>query len=387
MPKKITIGINASNIRSGGGVTHLTEILAALEPKDFSIKRVIVWGYRYLLDKCPQRPWLDKVFCEELEGPFWRRYGWQKYRLEKLARDCDVLFVPGGVYSGKFRPYVTMAQNLLPFMPQERRRYGLSIMFLRLVLLKYLQKNTFRFAKRIIFPSKSAQQIILTGQDRDTHSSIVHHGMAQNFYSLPRPNRVVTQERPFRFLYVSIIDVYKHQWHVAEAVAKLRQKGLPVVLDLVGPVNDRAKIRLDAALFHLDPDSKFLFHHGAVPHEKLYRWYQRADGFVYASSCESFGLTLLEAMAAGLPVACSDRTAMPEILGDAGLYFDPEDPESIARVLEELVTNAKLRAQKAKQAFERAKTFSWEKCARETFKFIVKVLDQEMISSKAGKKV
>ncbi len=384
--RKITIGINASNIHSGGGVTHLTEMLAALDPAAFSIERVIVWGYRYILEKCPQRPWLEKVFCPELEGRFYRRYNWQRYKLEKRARDCHILFNPGGFYDGGFRPVVTMAQNLLPFMPAERRRYGLSFMFFRLVLLKYMQQRTFIKSNGVIFPSRAAKQAVIADRAFSFPARIIPHGMAQDFYIQPRPDRIVTPKRPFRFLYVSIIDVYKHQWHVAEAVTKLRQKGLPVVLDMVGPAYTAAKIRLDAAMLKMDPDGEFLFYHGAVAHDKLYRWYRRADGFVYASSCETFGLTLLEAMASGLPVACSDRTAMPEVLGDAGLYFDPEDPDSIAPALEVLVTHPALRKQKAQEAFERAKTFSWEKCARETFGFIVNVLEQEKRSPKgAGK--
>ena len=75
---------------------------------------------------------------------------------------------------------------------------------------------------------------------------------------------------------------------------------------------------------------------------------------------------LLEAMAAGLPIASSNRGPMPEILGESGVYFDPEQPEQIAAALEELLRDPSLRAHRAQAAYERAATYSWRRCAGET---------------------
>ncbi len=85
---------------------------------------------------------------------------------------------------------------------------------------------------------------------------------------------------------------------------------------------------------------------------------------------------LLEGMAAGLPIACSDRGPMPEVLGDAGVYFNPEDPASIAKAIRHLIESPELREQKAQAAFQRAQQYSWARCAEETFGFLVCVLDE-----------
>jgi glycosyltransferase involved in cell wall biosynthesis len=79
---------------------------------------------------------------------------------------------------------------------------------------------------------------------------------------------------------------------------------------------------------------------------------------------------LLEGMAAGLPIACSDRGPMPEVLGGAGVTFDPERPEDIARALRTLAEDDALRRRCAEAASERARLFSWQRCARETLAFI-----------------
>jgi glycosyltransferase involved in cell wall biosynthesis len=79
---------------------------------------------------------------------------------------------------------------------------------------------------------------------------------------------------------------------------------------------------------------------------------------------------LLEAMAAGLPIACAKRGPMPEILGESGVYFDPEQPREIADAVRTLANDAGLRAECARRASERARHYSWERCASETLAFI-----------------
>jgi glycosyltransferase involved in cell wall biosynthesis len=95
-----------------------------------------------------------------------------------------------------------------------------------------------------------------------------------------------------------------------------------------------------------------------------------ADIFVFASSCENMPNTLVEGMAGGLPIACSNRGPMPEVLLHGGTYFDPEDAASIAGAIEELVENRNLRASNARRAAERATLFSWERCSTETWRFM-----------------
>ena len=79
---------------------------------------------------------------------------------------------------------------------------------------------------------------------------------------------------------------------------------------------------------------------------------------------------LLEKMAAGLPIACSIRGPMPEILGDAGVYFDPENTEEIKEAVRELISRPDLRTKKAEGGFSRAKKFTWKRCADQTFAFL-----------------
>lgn len=96
-----------------------------------------------------------------------------------------------------------------------------------------------------------------------------------------------------------------------------------------------------------------------------------------ASSCENMPNILLETMASGLPIACSNLGPMPEVLGDAGVYFDPEQPEEIARALCELIESPQLRTKLVQASYQRAQQFSWQRCADETFRFLVAVTHRQ----------
>ena len=122
----------------------------------------------------------------------------------------------------------------------------------------------------------------------------------------------------------------------------------------------------------LDPDKKFICYKGPVPYHELPQLYHRADLFVFASSCENLPIILLEAMASGLPIACSKRGPMPEVLGDAGVYFDPENSPDITKTLRQLLLSSDLRAHNAQTAYEQAKNYTWERSAEETLAFIAK---------------
>ena len=153
----------------------------------------------------------------------------------------------------------------------------------------------------------------------------------------------------------------------------LRREGLPVHLDLVGPAYPPALKRLQAALALLDPSGGFIRYRGPVPYSELPGVYHQADIGVFASSCENMPNILLEAMAAGLPIACSSRGPMPDVLGDAGAYFDPEQPAEIAEAVRSLIGDEGLRTKYARAAFQRSQTYSWERCAEETLAFVARI--------------
>lgn len=365
------LGVDASNVRAGGGLTHLRELLAAAEPEAHGFERVVVWGGRTTLDALSPRPWLDARHIAALDRVLPARLAWQHVDLPVRARlGCDVLFSPGGLALTPFRPRVLVSQNMLPFEPEERARYGHSLARLRFELLARGQAASFASADGVIFLSDYARRVVserLGAAPR--RSAVIPHGIDARFRCAPRPPRAPGQ--PLEVLYVSTVSPYKHQWNVVDAVGSLRAGGLPVSLRLVGG-NDFAPSveRMREAIARVDPGGLGVRYEGVLPFEGLHEAYHRADVFVFASSCENLPNILIEAMASGLPIACSDRGPMPEVLGEAGLYFDPESPESIAHALRRLISEPALRSRLAQAAFDRAADYGWRRCASETLSFI-----------------
>jgi len=377
--KKLTVGIDATNLRRGGGVTHLVELLRAAEPEQLGIERVVVWGGDPTLKAIDDRPWLDKHNPPALNKGLLQRSLWQRFRLSPAATDagCDVLLVPGGSYAGDFQPVVTMSQNLLPFETNELKRYGFTVFTLKLLLLRFMQSRSFRKADGLIFLTDYARQVVSNVAGvLHAKTATIPHGLNPRFNQSPKRQRAITdydEANPYRVLYVSIVDQYKHQWVVVEAMAALRREGFPIVLDLIGPAYPPALKHLNQTIARLGGDQSWVRYHGAIPFNELHHSYAQADLGLFASSCENMPNILLETMASGLPIACSNRGPMPEVLRDSGTFFNPEKAEDIARAVRELIEAPRLRSKFAEMSYQQARQYSWQRCADETLRFLVTV--------------
>jgi glycosyltransferase involved in cell wall biosynthesis len=375
------IGIDASNARSGGIITHIAELLAHCDPPRHGVTKVTVWGGSQILDRIPSRPWIEAVHVPMLERRLPWRSAWQLFERSRVvsAAACDVVFAPSAAPISSFRPYVTMSANLLPFEPRERARYGWSREGIRFRILQRTMGHTFRESNAVIFLTEHARavvssQISLNGSVR---TAVIPSGVHHRFRAEPRPARPLSsysEREPFRFLYVSDIHPYKHPWNVAEAVARLRREGLPVTLDLIGyPIHRPSAEHLDRTLAQLSRETNAIRFLGPLSHDNLPPIYREAGAFVFASTCENLPMTLMEAMASGLPIAASQTRPMPDILGDAAVYFDAEDVTSIADTLRDLAADPARRDAIAQGAYDAAARYSWDECADRTFALLAQV--------------
>lgn len=364
------VGIDASRGRSGGARVHLAGILRCGDPAAHGIREVHVWSHSGLLAALPERPWLVKHNPPALERSLPHQVWWQFRSLAPELRrtGCHVLLTTDASTVCGFEPAVVMSRDMLPYEPGAMRRYGLSAQRLRLVALRYLTTRALRRAHGALFLTGYAARVIqgATGPLADVR--VIPHGVGEAFRGVGRSGAAEGGE--VRCLYVSDLAPYKHQPEVVRAVAMLRARGHRVHLTLVGRGGGGDLKRLQAALVREDPGGRAVRYAGPSAHAELPALLARTDLFVFASSCENMPNTLVEGMAAGLPIACADRGPMPEVLGDGGVYFDPEDPVSIAGALERLLRDPGGRQVLAERAMERAAQYSWERCARETWAYL-----------------
>jgi len=374
MAKGLVVGVDSSRNRSGGAKAHLIGITTEGDPPKHGIREVHIWTFRSLLDCIPDRPWLVKHNPNELERSLLKQLWWQATKLsgEAAAAGCDILFTTDASTLCRYKPMVVMGQDMLSYEPSVMNYFGYTKARLRLLAILFLQNRAFRHAESVIFLTKYAAKVIQKSCGPLSRIAYIPHGVGEDFKrAQPVHDWPTTNDRPIRCLYVSNAAMHKHQWVVVQAIAALRKRGYDVSLSLVGGGLGRAQQLLEEQIAVSDPNRVFVKQKGFVPHKDLPAILANAYLFIFASSCENMPNTLIEAMAVGLPIACSNRGPMPEVLMDGGVYFDPENADSIAGAVEQLITDQALRARVAKRAKELAGQYSWSRCADETFAFIV----------------
>jgi glycosyltransferase involved in cell wall biosynthesis len=246
--------------------------------------------------------------------------------------------------------------------------------YFRRTQLRTTVRRTIQRASRIIAPSEFSKERILAWyglpEDRVT---VIHNGVDPQFRPMPRESaaRLVFQRHGIAAPYVLTVgdlQMRKNQSGLIEAFAGLMREmpGLKHHLVLVGKENWHGSAVKEAAMrsglgerIHLT---------GFVSDEELRNLYGGCDVFVFPSFYEGFGLPILEAMACGRAVACSDSSAMPEVADSAALLFSPESKTEMGRAIRDLLIDDGLRQRIERLGQQRASSFSWQKAARETLR-------------------
>ena len=195
--------------------------------------------------------------------------------------------------------------------------------------------------------------------------AVIHEGVAESFSKgLPEDAQRGLRLPSGRYLlHVGHTREYKNIPALLQVLAILTQSlGCDVKLLKVGEVFTRAQEQLAKALGVRDR----LVHLGIVPDEQLPAIYRCAELLLVPSWDEGFGLPVLEAMASGVPVVVSNRGALPEVAGDAGLIVDPRDHAAMAKAVAEVLKRPLLHAQLREAGLQRARQFTWEAMARRT---------------------
>ncbi|MAM27400.1 MAG: glycosyl transferase [Flavobacteriaceae bacterium] len=368
------IDIDATNIKTGGGLTHLKQIVENNRLEQDSIH--LIGG-----------TWLDRIkgsnnvskliFKKEFKNKLNQEY-FKAFKLEQILKKGDISFIPGGTFSSKKINYVSMSQNMLVFEEKERNRFPRSLTWLRYLILERLQLKSFSNATGIIYISQYAKQYIENKYPhlKSKKSTVIYHGISDNFRQKPKKQKSIqeySKQQPFKLLYISIINYYKHQWNVIEAVKILREKGYPIELELIGPINKSLRSKFDKCLKGTE---RYVNYRGKVPYEEISLSYKKANMFLFASTCENMPNILIEAMSAGLPILCSNYGPMPEVLKDAGAYMDPTQVDNISFNLERLLNETEIRQKIAQKAYNYSQDFSWEKTSKDTFDFIKRIAEE-----------
>ncbi len=242
-------------------------------------------------------------------------------------------------------------------------------------MLAWKLKKTFywtlRRADMIVTVSEATKSDILdvTGGTRQRIQTI-HNGLDSHFQcnGAIKPDLAFLERCGIRqpyILYTGRLEPRKNVPVLIEAYEKLRASGrFDGQLVLLGATRtfmcEATQARIDRS-----PQRDDIIQPGHVPDEMVPSFYAGASALVLISLYEGFGLPVLEAMAYGLPVVCSNTTSLPEIAGDAGLLVDPHDPSCVADALARVVNDQVLRREMIAKGHDRVAQFTWRRAAEQ----------------------
>jgi glycosyltransferase involved in cell wall biosynthesis len=257
-------------------------------------------------------------------------------------------------------------------------------------LLHVLQPQNFPrwyllFLKTIIYLSAKSSDGIVTISKKVRSDIVRYYGVAPREIAVtymavdhnaffPREVKEVEAVRvkyglPKRFiLYAAASLTHKNHARLFEALRILRERGERIKLVLIG-ARDKGYDAVAGKIEKLGLQSEVVFT-GWLPFEDIAPIYCASDALVFPSLNEGFGMPIIEAMACGVPVACSNIEPLPEVAGDAAHFFDPYDPVSIAEGIGKVVSDRDLRRDLIEKGFRRAAEFTWENTALMTLEFI-----------------
>ena len=227
-------------------------------------------------------------------------------------------------------------------------------------LYRRLMVEVARRADRIIAVSQSTRRDLVEHLAAAPGKiDVILEGVRPEFQPAPLP----AADGPV-VLYVGRRDPYKNLPLLVEAFADVVRAVPAARLRVVGPPDDRyPEAPQRARALGLDGQIDWI---GYASPEQLVALYRGAAAFVLPSQYEGFGLTVLEAMASGTPVVCSNVSSLPEVVGDAALLVPPGDRAALAGALTSVLTQRTLAADLRLRGLARARRFTWEAAARET---------------------
>ncbi len=351
--------VNGIHAKSGGGVTYLRDMLPELaQLPDAEVHLFLHEGQFPLFHPLPENV---RVSLFDFSPSLIRTLIWEQFAIPILAwsMGTDVVFSPANYGPIFARNHVILLRNAVAVF-QVARSWDQKLYWLAVTAATFLSLATCR---RAIAVSEYAKRALSFGFSRilGRKVRVVHHGSR-----FTNTADATVQKSPPFLLAVSDIYIQKNYHSLIAALALLVPKYPDIELRIAGRELDREymqSLRDDVERLDLTANVTFLGH---VTVERLCELYATCAVFVFPSTVETFGNPLVEAMACGSAIAASNVTSIPEVLGGAGVLFDPLDPKDIAAKIETMIENADLRHEKRILSLERAREFPWSKAAQKT---------------------
>lgn len=374
------IGIDATCLRGGGGSeTHFRHFIRQIILDADCVDHLVIFtddDRREYLQITDERVEIVRVELNTLNYIMRVLRSNMIVSMESRERKIDVLFVPGCVFTGRYRPYVSMSRNMLPWDTSAMLLYKYDLKIVKFILLRVLQHYTFRLSHGIIFLNEYARDVIMSKIQYSKTSFIVPHGVVSHRDS---DCQVVRNTNTIRILYVSTIDRYKHQIEFLAFLSKYDDSNIKYRYEVLfaGNIHPPLEKRYYYLLKTVNRTKTRISvkHLGYIHQSKVQECYADADVIMYLSSCENMPNIVLEAMSAVKPILCLDIPPMNDLITDHHAYVRLDNLGVIMEKAADVVDNPQKWAEIAAVQKERADSYTWKRCYTETMSALKSVAD------------
>lgn len=299
-----------------------------------------------------------------------KRYYYEQFKLPSLLKRDNVNVVHS---LGYVAPLYPGCPSVVTIPDLNYKAFGNQMSRTRRLSLGFFVRRSALHADYVISISHFSRSEILNnypiGDDRVVVTHLAPRQMA-TYRKMPAEEKTPA---PY-FVAFSSQSPHKNIPALLRAFAGTKDR-IPHRLVLIGSLPNNADYR--SLVRDLKLESRISFT-GYVEESRLQDTLQGATALIFPSIYEGFGLPILEAMELGVPVACSRKASLPEIAGDAALFFDPHSIEEIGEKMIQLATDGSLREDLRKKGFENVRRFSWEETASETLAVYKKAVEKKI---------
>lgn len=312
---------------------------------------------------------------------FLNRTLWEIFELPGIVKsfNADLIYSPHhkSIFRCSCKKIITIC-NAAPFDPNVIRDAKLK-QKLKYILLRYGTKLSVYNSDYVIFLSKYLKNTLSNLGINPQRSQVIYFGIPSTFE--PKGYFPKDMIKSFNLDYKYILMVshlfrYKNILELIKAYVQIKDS-ISVHLIIAGRLADKSYYKEILKYIKSQKIEDYVHFIGHINHQLLPYLYSNCFFFVFSSTCENSPGTLVEAMACGAPIACSNLSGMPEKCGDAALYFNPNNIEDIASAFLEMSNNSELRDQLREKSLLRAREFSWEKSARQTLEIFEELNSSE----------
>lgn len=360
---KNNLCIDITGKKSGGGDLFVSQLIFNLKHFLEAYNKVIIF-YKDNIEKVDNN---NKIYYIQIPTLFRNKYLlfiWQNFIIDLYLKkfSCKTFLSMNSIYIGNFKSFVVIHQNSLPFTNNEIKKYKNYFFKFKLKIQRNLLIKTYTNASLTIFLTEYSKNLVYNFLKKKIKFKIIPLAVQDYFNRHPNKNLKLDKKynslSKINILYVSSLHLYKNHINLLKSINLLIKDYPNIKLTLIGERINFLKKEIYNQFKNYS--LKNLEYIENVDNIKLNKYHFESDIFIFPSTCETFPLSLLEAMKSSLPVLVSNYIKTIKVVNEDVLTFNPHDPIDISQKIKLIIDNKNLRKKIVNKSYKFVNDYNWK---------------------------